>query len=239
VRYFGDYELLAEIARGGMGVVFRARQVSLNREVALKMILSAHLASEADKQRFRLEAEAAANLDHPNVLPIHEVGEHDGQQYFSMKLVVGGSLADRLAESPRPPVRELVALLATVCRRTSGVSSSVSIRPGVHHPGEPAGGPSVAEHLVLLGVQPTSTRPSRMQGAGGGGSGWWSGSWPARSGSWCSRSGGSWSAPSGAPEKRATPSVGTRAQLVLTRVSALAYRLGVLGGRVAAAHPAG
>jgi hypothetical protein len=116
VRYFGDYELLAEIARGGMGVVFRARQVSLNREVALKMILSGQLASTGDLQRFRVEAEAAANLDHPNVLPIHEVGEHAGQPYFSMRLVAGGSLADRLASDARPPVRDLVRLLATVCR---------------------------------------------------------------------------------------------------------------------------
>ena len=116
VRYFGDYELLAEIARGGMGVVFRARQVSLQREVALKMILSAGLASAADVQRFRLEAEAAANLDHPHVLPIYEVGEYQGQPYFGMKLVSGGSLADRLAAHPRSPVRELVGLLVKVCR---------------------------------------------------------------------------------------------------------------------------
>ncbi|HQR05804.1 MAG TPA: serine/threonine-protein kinase [Gemmatales bacterium] len=114
IQYFGDYELLEEIARGGMGVVFKSRQISLNRLLALKMILSGQLASPDAIHRFRQEAQEAANLDHPNILPIHEVGEYQGQQYFTMKLVSGGSLAQQVEKyrgNPRPIAR-LIEIIA-------------------------------------------------------------------------------------------------------------------------------
>jgi len=113
-KRFGKYELISEIARGGMGVVYRARDTVLNRVVAIKMILSGSMATADERERFQREAQLAANLDHPNVVPIHEVGEHDGFPYFSMRLIEGGSLADRLdafRDDPRAAAR-LVAILA-------------------------------------------------------------------------------------------------------------------------------
>lgn len=92
-RYFGDYELLNEVASGGMGTVFRARQTRLNRIVALKMIRVGHLASDTEVERFYTEAESAANLDHPGIISVYEVGEQDGQHYFSMQLIDNGNLS--------------------------------------------------------------------------------------------------------------------------------------------------
>ena len=113
--HFGDYELLEQIGRGGQGVVFRARQNSLNRIVALKVIGLGHWATKAHLKRFRLEAEAAAKLDHPGIVPIHEVGERDGSCYFSMKLVEGGQL-DVVAKREPMPIRRAVELIAKVAR---------------------------------------------------------------------------------------------------------------------------
>jgi WD40 repeat protein len=111
IRYVGDYELRAELGRGGMGVVYRARQVSLNRPVAVKLIRSGELAGEDELRRFQNEAKAVAQLDHPGIVPVYEVGEHYGRRYFSMKLVSGGSLADRLTayrDNPRAAAAILV-----------------------------------------------------------------------------------------------------------------------------------
>ncbi len=114
-RDFGDYELQDEIGRGGMGVVYRARQKSLNRTVALKMILRGDLASSADLARFRAEAESAAKVLHSNIVPVYEVGEVDGRPYFSMKLIEGTTLARRLADGPLPS-RQAAEMLVPICR---------------------------------------------------------------------------------------------------------------------------
>src|SRR5436189_4716116 len=111
----GDYELLEEIGRGAQGVVFRARQKSLNRTVALKVISLGQWASKAHLKRFRREAEAAASLDHPSIVPIYEVGEREGACYFSMKFVEGGQLDEVVKRAPMS-IRQAAELIAKVAR---------------------------------------------------------------------------------------------------------------------------
>ena len=113
---FGDFELLEELGRGGMGVVYKARQKSLDRFVAVKMVREAHLASADDRERFRTEAESAAKLKHPNIVTVYEVGTTDGQAYICMEYVGGPTLAQKVtAEGPLPP-RDAARLVAVIAR---------------------------------------------------------------------------------------------------------------------------
>src|SRR5947207_14645177 len=111
----GDYELLGEVGRGGQGVVFCARQKSLNRTVALKVINLGQWASKAHIKRFRREAEAAASLEHPCIVPIYEVGDRDGSCYFSMKFVEGGQVDEVVRRTPMS-IRQAVELIVKVAR---------------------------------------------------------------------------------------------------------------------------
>jgi serine/threonine-protein kinase len=116
-RFLGDYELLEEVARGGMGLVYRARQLHLGRIVALKLIRDPSLATYSELRRFRTEAEAVAQLDHPNIVPIYEVGQADDQPFFSMKLIEGGNLTrqvQRLKADPRAAARVMAKVARAV-----------------------------------------------------------------------------------------------------------------------------
>ena len=123
-RDFGDFELLAELGRGGMGVVYQARQKSLDRVVALKMVREAHLATDADRARFRTEAEAAARLKHPNIVTVHEVGTVGGQAYFCMEFVDGPTLAERVRDGGPLPPREAARLVGVIARAVQHAHSA-------------------------------------------------------------------------------------------------------------------
>src|SRR5262245_45287989 len=112
-RNFGDYELVEELGRGGMGIVYKAWDKELKRFVALKTVLPGRLAADADLQRFRREAQAAAGLAHPHIVPVYRVGAHDGQAYFCMRYVAGPTLARVIKDGPLPP-RLAATLLASV-----------------------------------------------------------------------------------------------------------------------------
>jgi WD40 repeat protein len=112
---FGNYELLEEVGHGGMGIIYRARELTLNRVVALKLMLAGHFANAREVKRFRSEAEAAARLEHPNIVPIYEFGELEGRPFLSMRFVEGKNLADQLGGRPMNP-RPAALLVRTLAR---------------------------------------------------------------------------------------------------------------------------
>src|SRR5437763_13720785 len=164
----GDYELLEEIGRGAQGVVFRARQKSLNRTVALKVISLGQWASKAHLKRFRREAEAAASLDHPGIVPIYEVGERDGSCYFSMKFVEGGQL-DEVVRRTLMSTTQAVGLIAKIAR-TVHCAHEHRIRPGDVKPGnillDAKGEPHLTDFGLarLLETESTVTRTMEVLG---------------------------------------------------------------------------
>ena len=163
-RRVGDYELLEELGRGGMGVVYLARQMNLNRQLAVKMILRGPLASQGDRERFLAEAQAAARLDHVGIVPVYQVGEEGGRMYFSMKYIKGPTLSDLLQAGPLPP-QTAAQLLAKVCRaidfaHQSGVLHR-DLKPSnilIDEDGEP--------HVTDFGLAKRITDPHNMTNSG-------------------------------------------------------------------------
>ncbi|MCG8524133.1 MAG: serine/threonine protein kinase, partial [Pseudomonadales bacterium] len=122
-RFGGDYELIEELGRGATGVVFKAYQISLNREVAIKILHGSALASPTERERFVIEAEAAATLKHPNIVPIYEIGRYNNYDFYSMALLSGGTLGERLA-SGHMNCREAVQLMIKVVRTVQAAHQS-------------------------------------------------------------------------------------------------------------------
>ena len=157
-RPFAGYELLSELGRGGMGVVYQAQQRTPHRLVALKVLLSGEHAAPEELARFRTESEAVAALNHPNVVQVYEVGEHDGRPYFSMELIEGGSLAERLRRGPLPPAE--AAALAEVLARAVHAAHQTGV---VHRDLKPGnvllsadGSPKVTDFGLAKRLDPAS-----------------------------------------------------------------------------------
>ncbi len=174
-RAFGDYELLEVLGRGGMGVVCKARQLSLGRTVALKLIRTGQLASPAELRRFRSEVEAIAHLDHPGVVPISEFGERDGLPYFTMKLIDGGSLARRMAEyrlpgpGPGGPVGDRQAAAARLVAATARAVHHTHQRGVLHRdlkPGNILIDRHGAPHVSDFGLAKRMEGDASLTGAG-------------------------------------------------------------------------
>ncbi|MEL7265667.1 MAG: protein kinase, partial [Planctomycetota bacterium] len=171
LRQFGDFELEGEIARGGMGVVYRARQRSLGRTVALKMILSGRLANATELSRFRAEASAAAGLDHPNIVPIYQVGEHNGQHFFAMGLVEGKSLEEWIR---REPMNSMMA--AAILRQIAQAIAYAHAQNVVHRDLKPANvllaesdssaSQSLSPRITDFGLAKRVDRPDDLTGTG-------------------------------------------------------------------------
>ena len=159
-RRFGAYELLEEIGHGGMGVVYKARQFAPERLVALKVIRSGQLATEEDVRLFRQEANEAARLDHPNIVPVYEVGEHDGLHFFTMKLVEGGSLNQRL-DRYRNDYKAAARLTATAARAVHYAAPAAAAAPR----------PEAGQHPDRCGRSAARGGPWLGQAAGRGGRG--------------------------------------------------------------------
>jgi tRNA A-37 threonylcarbamoyl transferase component Bud32/tetratricopeptide (TPR) repeat protein len=166
VGRFGDYELLELIAHGGMGVVYKARHLKLNRIVALKMILAGRLASPETIRRFHTEAQAAARLDHPGIVPIYEVGEQDGQPFLALAFIDGGSLAARVKEGPLPP-REAADLVrqiaeAVACAHAAGIIHR-DLKPGNILLMLPADSTAAKPKVADFGLAKLATEPGTEQ----------------------------------------------------------------------------